>query len=401
MNLSGKKIILGITGSIAAYKTASLTRLLVQAGAEVQIVMTHTAQDFITPLTLSTLSNRPVISQYTHANGTWENHVAWGLWADLLLIAPATAHFMGTCAQGLCPDILSAIYLSARCPVMWAPAMDLDMYTHPATVQNRERLLSFGQHVLESEVGELASGLVGQGRMMEPERIVSHIQAFFNQDPAWAGKNVLITAGPTQEALDPVRFISNHSSGKMGYALAQACQMKGANVTLVSGPVALPPPHGVQIIPVTSAQDMLEATITHHAHQDMVIFSAAVADYAPVDVSATKVKKKANDWSIAMKQNPDIAGTLSQRKKPGQIHVGFALETHQERDFARDKWEKKKFDFLVLNSLQDPGAGFRYDTNQVSLLRPTGDWIDYPLQSKQTLAFALIEQFATAWKSND
>ena len=401
MDLRGKKIILGITGGIAAYKTAQLTRLLVQAGAEVQIVMTHTAQEFITPLTLATLSKRPVITQYTQANGTWENHVEWGLWADLLLIAPATAHFMATCAQGLCPDVLSAIYLSARCPVMWAPAMDLDMYTHPATVQNRTTLASFGQIILPAEEGELASGLVGQGRMMEPERIVSHIQGHFCLDETWGGKKVLITAGPTQEALDPVRFISNHSTGKMGYALAQACQMKGADVTLVSGPVALAPPWGVHMISVTTAQDMLAATSAHHATQDLVIFSAAVADYAPAEVAQTKVKKNTSDWSIALKQNPDIASILGQQKKKGQIHVGFALETHQERDFARGKWEKKKFDYLVLNSLQDPGAGFRYDTNRVSLLLPTGTWVDFPLQSKKTLAFALIEQFATAWKSND
>lgn len=401
MDLRGKKIILGITGGIAAYKTAQLTRLLVQAGAEVQIVMTHTAQEFITPLTLATLSKRPVITQYTQANGTWENHVEWGLWADLLLIAPATAHFMATCAQGLCPDVLSAIYLSARCPVMWAPAMDLDMYTHPATVQNRTTLASFGQIILPAEEGELASGLVGQGRMMEPERIVSHIQNHFCLDETWRGKKVLITAGPTQEALDPVRFISNHSTGKMGYALAQACQMKGADVTLVSGPVALAPPWGVHVISVTTAQDMLAATSAHHATQDLVIFSAAVADYAPAEVAQTKVKKNTSDWSIALKQNPDIASILGQQKKKGQIHVGFALETHQERDFARGKWEKKKFDYLVLNSLQDPGAGFRYDTNRVSLLLPTETWVDFPLQSKKTLAFALIEQFATAWKSND
>lgn len=400
MTLHGKKIILGITGSIAAYKAAALTRLLVQAGAEVQVVMTDAAQEFITPLTLSTLSKRPVITQYTHEDGTWENHVAWGMWADLILIAPATAHFIASCAQGLCPNVLSALYLSAKCPVMWAPAMDLDMYIHPASVQNRDRLVSFGNIMLESESGELASGLVGQGRMMEPERILHHVQSFFYQDPSWIGKKVLITAGPTQEAIDPVRFISNHSSGKMGYALAKACQMKGAQVTLVSGPVSIPFPEGVEGISVISAQDMLKTTQMHHAEQDVVIFSAAVADYAPADIATEKVKKKADDWAITLKQNPDIAGTLAHQKKPEQLHIGFALETHHEREFARGKWEKKKFDFLVLNSLQDAGAGFRYDTNRVSLLNPKGEWQDFPLQSKQSLAFALLDQFSTVWTSN-
>ena len=401
MTLEGKKIILGVTGSIAAYKSASLVRLLVQDGAEVQVVMTHTAHEFITPLTLSTLSKRPVITQYTHANGTWENHVEWGMWADLIVIAPATAHFMGTCAQGLCPDVLSAIYLSAKCPVMWAPAMDLDMYIHPATQENRARLKSFGNQILEAESGELASGLVGQGRLMEPERIVHHIQSFFNADPLWKNKRVLITAGPTQEAIDPVRYISNHSTGKMGFALAKACQQKGAKVTLISGPVSIPFPEGVQVIPVVSAQEMMQAAVDNNAQQDLVIFSAAVADYAPSEVSSRKVKKSATDWSISLKQNPDVAGTLAFQKKPGQIHVGFALETHQERDYARKKWEKKKFDFLVLNSLQDAGAGFRYDTNRVSLLNPAGNWIEFPLQSKQTLAFDLLDQFSTVWTTSN
>lgn len=414
MSLSGKRILLGVSGSIAAYKAAFLVRLLVKAGAEVRVVMTASAKEFITPLTLATLSKNPVLSELTTADGTgtWNNHVELGLWADAMLVAPASARTLARCAQGLADDLLSVVYLSARCPVFFAPAMDLDMYQHPATAENLRRLASYGNHLIDAESGELASGLVGQGRMTEPERIVEFLEEFFDSENTpnrivgphlkgakntrqvapFRGLGVLITAGPTQEAIDPVRFISNHSTGKMGYALAEALAEAGAAVTLVSGPVHLPQPSTLaEFVAVRSAQEMFEATEARFAKADVVILSAAVADYTPAHPADRKIKKKEATFTIELAKTVDIAATLGAQKRPGQVVVGFALETDHELENARLKLERKNLDLIVLNSLQDPGAGFGHDTNRVTLLFRNGETRNFELKPKREVARDLME----------
>lgn len=392
--IQGKKIILGITGSIAAYKTAILTRLLVKEGAEVQIIMTPDAHEFVTPLTLSTLSKRPVLTNFSlDETGVWNNHVELGLWADLLLIAPASANTLAKCANGLCDNLLIATYLSARCPVAFAPAMDLDMYQHPSVTENIKKLESFGNIIYEATSGELASGLEGKGRMQEPEVLVEFIEKHFNTKKKLRQKKVLITAGPTNEAIDPVRFIGNHSSGKMGYALAKACADEGAEVTLVSGPSALIPPDKIKkFIRVQSAQEMYEATQEHYDSTDIVIFAAAVADYKPKTVATEKIKKKANSMSIEMEKTIDIAKTLGQLKKPHQLNVGFALETENEEKNAKGKLQNKNFDLIVLNSLRDENAAFGHDTNKVKIYGQSGLVLDSELLQKSKVAELILAQ---------
>ncbi|WP_026953308.1 bifunctional phosphopantothenoylcysteine decarboxylase/phosphopantothenate--cysteine ligase CoaBC [Algoriphagus mannitolivorans] len=394
MNLKGKRILLGVTGSIAAYKSAFLTRLLVKSGAEVQIIMSASALDFITPLTLSTLSKRPVYSEFSDKKtGEWTNHVELGLWADLFIIAPASANTIGKFANGLCDNLLSATYLSARCPVMMAPAMDLDMYQHPSVRTNLEKLTSFGNLILDAESGELASGLSGQGRMMEPEHILHHVERFFSTSKEFSGKKVLVTLGPTQEALDPVRFISNHSSGKMGLAIAKAFQSKGAEVHVVSGPVSIPlEKEGFHLYPIRSAQEMYEASSKLHALMDICVFTAAVADYAPATVAPEKIKKSDPTLSLDLVKNVDIAFELGKNKKPNQIHVGFALETENEEANAKAKMQKKNFDLVVLNSTKEEGAGFQHDTNKVKIFSKTGPVVQSELLPKSAIAKMILNE---------
>jgi phosphopantothenoylcysteine decarboxylase / phosphopantothenate---cysteine ligase len=366
--LQGKKILLGITGSIAAYKTTLLVRLLVKEGATVQVIFSESAHDFVTPLTLATLSGRPVLTHFVaDANGTWNNHVEWGLWADIFLIAPATANTLAHCAQGFCNNLLQAIYLSARCPVWFAPAMDLDMYQHPATKANLQQLQSFGNHIIEARTGQLASGLNGQGRMAEPEELLEILKnALNNNQQPLAGKKVLISAGPTYEPLDPVRFIGNHSSGKMGYALANTASKLGAEVTLVSGPSALEKPHVAHFISVGSAAEMYTA-VMKHTDYDIAIMAAAVADYTPLNIATEKIKKQDATFELLLTKTTDIASELGKLKTGTQILVGFALETEAEEVHARQKLAKKNLDIIVLNSLNDPGAGFKTDTNKITI----------------------------------
>lgn len=386
------RIILGITGSIAAYKAAALTRLLVKQGDEVQVLMTEAAAAFITPLTLSTLSKRPVYTDVRSEAG-WNNHVELGLWADALLIAPASANTLAKLANGLCDNILSAVYLSARCPVFLAPAMDVDMWRHPATRDNLARLQARGARLIPVEHGELASGLVGEGRMAEPETIVETLNRFFAQQQDLTGKQALVTAGPTHEALDPVRFIGNHSTGKMGIALAEALARRGAQVTLVLGPTphrpALP---GIQTVPVTSAQEMYDACVPLFQHTDIAVLAAAVADYRPKNVSDTKIKKSGDALQLELVKTTDIAAALGREKKSGQLLIGFALETDNETAHAQAKLDKKNFDFIVLNSLRDAGAGFGYDTNKISILYRDGRRLDFPLKAKTAAADDIVDE---------
>jgi phosphopantothenoylcysteine decarboxylase/phosphopantothenate--cysteine ligase len=397
--LAGKRILLGVTGSISAYKSAFLVRLLVKAGADVQVVMTESAQTFITPLTLATLSKRPVLTQFV-ANaqtGEWTNHVELGLWADVLVIAPASARTLARCANGLADDLLSAVYLSARCPVFFAPAMDLDMYQHPATTGNLARLRSFGNQLINAEYGELASGLVGEGRLAEPETIVQTLIAHFSRRPELVRRHILITAGPTQEPIDPVRYISNHSTGKMGYAIARAFALAGAQVTLVSGPTALPlPAPGIRRIDVRSAKDMFEATAAEFPSADLLILNAAVADYTPLHVADRKIKKKASEFALDLTRTTDIAATLGARKQPGQWLMGFALETDNEHANALDKLQRKHLDWIVLNSLRDTGAGFGYDTNKITVMDKAGQTHEFALKSKDAVAQDLLDLVARA-----
>lgn len=397
MNLTGKKILLGVTGSIAAYKAAHLTRLLIKSGAEVQIIMSTSAFDFITPLTLATLSKRPVLSQFKKdETGEWNNHVELGLWADLFLVAPLSANTLAKFALGICDNLLAAVYLSARCPVMVAPAMDLDMYQHPAVQYNLNRLEGFGHEVLHAESGELASGLSGQGRMMEPEHIIGHIQSFFKGNDDFKGKKVLITMGPTLEALDPVRFISNHSSGKMGMAIAEEFSRRGAEVFVVSGPIALKvSKEKFHWNSVTSADEMYEVAAALHPKVDICIFTAAVADYAPAQIAPEKIKKDSALISISLRKNVDIALELGKMKRVNQIHVGFALETENEAANAKAKLKKKNFDLIVLNSAKVEGAGFKVDTNQVELFGADGRSVHSELASKTTIAALILDQIKT------
>ncbi|UHG89365.1 bifunctional phosphopantothenoylcysteine decarboxylase/phosphopantothenate--cysteine ligase CoaBC [Spirosoma oryzicola] len=407
--MNGKRILLGVTGSISAYKSALLVRLLVKAGADVQVVMTQSAQEFITPLTLATLSKRPALSAFVNdASGSWNNHVELGLWADALVIAPASAHTLARCAHGFCDDLLSAVYLSAKCPVFFAPAMDLDMYRHATTIENLQRLESYGNHIIRAEHGELASGLVGEGRLAEPETIVQRLESFWNQEaqqfnsdhsnssfPVGSGpllnKHVLITAGPTQEAIDPVRYISNHSTGKMGYAIARAFAQTGAQVTLVSGPTALPLPHpSVRRIDVRSAKEMFEASQAVFPVADVVVLSAAVADYTPVYVAEQKIKKKENQFSLELTKTTDIAATLGSQKRSDQFLMGFALETNNERENALKKLKSKHLDWIVLNSLRDQGAGFGHDTNKITVIDKDEQTHEFALKTKDEVAQDLV-----------
>ena len=398
MNLEGKRILVGVTGSIAAYKTAILTRLLIKSGAEVQLVATMAALDFITPLTLATLSKRPVFSTFFEKNsGQWHNHVELGLWADLFLVAPLSANTLAKFAQGGSDNLLTATYLSCRCPVMLAPAMDLDMYQHPSVRANLEKVASFGNIVLDAETGELASGLSGQGRMMEPEHILEQVIQFFNPKKDFLGKKVMITLGPTQEALDPVRFLSNHSSGKMGYALAKAFEAQGAEVYLVVGPVSLKlDENRFQIRGVTTASEMFEAAKALHAQMDLVVFAAAVADFRPENPVAQKIKKAGEELTLRLVPNVDLAFELGKIKRANQFHVGFALETEQEEVNAKAKLVRKNFDLVVLNSAVEAGAGFKYDTNQVRIFHKSGREVSTALLPKESIAALILEEVKNA-----
>lgn len=399
MNLKGKKILIGVSGSIAAYKSALLVRLLVKADAQVKVIMTASATEFITPLTLATLSKNPVLSTFTkNDQGEWNNHVEFGLWADAMVIAPATARTLSKCASGNCDDLLTAVYLSARCPVFFAPAMDLDMFHHPSTQHNINTLSGYGNHFIAPEYGELASGLVGDGRLAEPETIVSVLSAYFSKQPAARSKRVLITAGPTVEPIDPVRFISNRSSGKMGYAIAEAFAAAGALVTLVSGPTDLRLRHpGIRKIDVESAGQMFDATQAEFEGSDLVIFAAAVADYTPRHVAEQKIKKQGESMSLDLAKTVDIAGTLGKSKKAGQMLIGFALETEREQEYAMDKLARKNLDYIILNSLNDPGAGFAHDTNKITVIDKDRHVRQFDLKTKEDVAQDILNIVLAQW----
>ncbi|CAN5191565.1 bifunctional phosphopantothenoylcysteine decarboxylase/phosphopantothenate--cysteine ligase CoaBC [soil metagenome] len=393
--LAGKNILLGITGSIAAYKCAFLVRLLVKQGANVRVVMTAAAQQFITPLTLSTLSKNPVLTEYADENGNWNSHVELGLWADVMLIAPASANTLAKLAHGLCDNLLTATYLSTRCQVVVSPAMDLDMYQHPSTLNNLKKIRSFGNLVIPATNGELASGLVGEGRMAEPEDIITFLEehVFYPHQDVLKGKKVLITAGPTVEAIDPVRYISNHSTGKMGFALAQQFIQMGAEVTLIKGPTLQQPQlsGNVTVIEVGSAAEMFDATTRAFTGKDITVMAAAVADYTPADVAERKIKKDGQNLELQLVKTRDILAELGRNKAPGQILVGFALETNDEEQHAQEKLKKKNLDLIVLNSLRDPGAGFGHDTNRVTLLNNKGEKKQFELKSKNEVALDIIK----------
>ena len=395
MQLQGKKIVLGVTGSIAAYKAALLVRLLVKEGAEVQVVMTPSAKEFITPLTLSTLSGKGVISEFFYStDGTWNSHVELGLWADAMIVAPATASTIGKMASGIADNMLVTTYLSMKAPVFVAPAMDLDMFAHPSTQRNLDILRSYGNHIIEPASGELASHLSGKGRMEEPGIIVEKLKDFFLTNSPLAGKRLLITAGPTYEKIDPVRFIGNYSSGKMGFAIARECALLGADVTLIAGPVALSTPHpSIKRIDVESAQEMCAAAVDEFPQCDAAILSAAVADYRPAEQAEQKIKRTADNMNIELKPNPDIAATLGASKRQGQVLAGFALETDNAETNARLKLQKKNLDFIVLNSLQDEGAGFAVDTNKVTIIDKDGK-VGYALKSKSEVARDIVEHLS-------
>lgn len=396
--LKGKHIVLGITGGIAAYKSAYLLRLLIKAGAEVQVVMTPSAKEFITPVTLSALSGKPVVSEFFTANtGEWHSHVDLGLWADAMVIAPATASTIGKMANGVADNMLVTTYLSAKAPVFVAPAMDLDMMAHPSTCRNLQLLKSYGNHIIEPAVGELASHLVGKGRMEEPENIVKALEEFFAKQKTLSGKKVLVTAGPTYEKIDPVRFIGNYSSGKMGYAIAEEAASRGAEVTLVSGPVDIKVSgRGINVVKVESARQMLEACEAHFGDSDIAVMCAAVADYAPAHSSDKKIKREGHDAPvIELVKNPDIAKTLGEAKRPGQILVGFALETDHEETNAQGKLASKHLDMIVLNSLRDAGAGFGTDTNKVTIYTADGRALPFSMKSKAEVAGDILDTIET------
>ncbi len=392
--LKGKHIILGITGGIAAYKCATLTRLLIKAGAEVQVIMTPNAKQFIQPLTLSTLSGKPVISEFFTANtGQWNSHVDLGLWADALIIAPATASTIGKMANGVADNMLVTTYLSAKAPVFVAPAMDLDMMRHPSTVRNIELLRSYGNHIIEPAEGELASHLVGKGRMEEPENIVKVLDQYFAVGEDLQGKHVLITAGPTVEKIDPVRYISNFSSGKMGFALAEECASRGALVTLVTGPVSLKTENAnIKRIDVMTAVEMHDAVMQNLPASDAVILCAAVADYRVENVADKKIKREKDTAPvIQLAPNPDIARAVGQAKRPKQVTVGFALETDNEQVNAQSKLERKNLNFIVMNSLRDKNAGFQVDTNKVTIFTDKGETIEGECKSKRDVAHDIVD----------
>ena len=394
----GKKIILGITGSIAAYKAAYLIRAFVKKGAEVQVVMTEAAKEFITPLTLSTLSSKPVISQFfSNRDGTWNSHVDLGLWADAMLIAPATASTIGKMANGIADNMLITTYLSCKAPVFVAPAMDLDMYAHSATQQNLERLRSFGNHIIEPAEGELASHLIGKGRMEGPDRIVHVLEDFFASGNDLRKKKILITAGPTHEKIDPVRYIGNYSSGKMGFALAEACAQRGAEVQLITGPVLLKTVHPqIRRTDVESADEMYEAATKVFPNIDAAILCAAVADYRPERQASEKLKREENEtMTLSLVRNKDIAQALGEKKRPDQVVAGFALETTEGIQYAQAKLMRKNLDMIVLNSLEDEGAGFRCDTNRITIIDREGNIENFPVKNKSEVAVDIVLKLKT------
>ncbi len=390
--LEGKKILLGVTGSIAAYKSALITRLLVKAGAEVRVLMTPAAKDFITPLTLSTLSKNHVLTDL-FSEGDWANHVMLGRWADVMLIAPLSCNTLAKMANGQCDNLLMATYLSATCPVVVAPAMDEDMWHHPSTSANLEKLNSYGNYVIPVEKGELASGLYGDGRMAEPEEIIRYVHENFFLQKDLKGKKVLVTAGPTYEPIDPVRFIGNHSSGKMGIAISQELASRGAEVSLIMGPSTMQPMGpGIRLTKVNTAEEMYEACMNAFSKTDVAIMSAAVADYTPANRSAEKIKKVSEGFTVDLVKTKDILKNLGERKKNGQILVGFALETDNEREYAWNKLRSKNADLIVMNSLKDPGAGFGHDTNKITIFEKNGNEIAYEMKPKQQVARDIVDR---------
>ncbi len=393
MTLKGKHILLGVTGSIAAYKAALLIRALVKEGAEVKVVMTPMAKQFITPLTLATLSKNPIVVDfYNPENGDWNSHVSLGMWADLFLIAPATAATMGKMVTGVADNLLITTYLSAKCPVAIAPAMDLDMYKHPSTQENMKTLAQRGVIIIEPASGELASGLEGKGRMEEPEKIVSHVEAIFARNGSLAGKNLLITAGPTCEDIDPVRYITNHSSGKMGYAIAHEAANRGAKVRIVSGPVSIRLDHpNVSVLPVTSAQQMFEAVKENVDGADIVVLCAAVADFTVAEKADKKIKREKSDYNLLLTPTQDIAAWVGANRKEGTFITGFALETNDELENAKGKLARKNLDMIVLNSMQDKGAGFKTDTNKITIIARDGSVENFPLKSKEQVAADILD----------
>lgn len=390
--LAGKKILVAVTGSIAAYKSLLLVRLLKKESCEVKVIMSPAASHFVSPLSFSTLSGNPVAIDLFE-EGVWNNHVELGMWADVMVIAPATANTLAKASQGLCDNLILAAYLSAKCPVVFCPAMDLDMYKHPATHGNLERLRSFGNKIIEARYGELASGLVGEGRLAEPEEIVSYLEELLQDDHSLAGMHFVVTAGPTYEALDPVRFIGNHSSGKMGISIAKALASKGGLVTLVLGPSNLDA-QGPRITTIrcTSADQMFRAVSDAYDGCSAAIFAAAVADYKPALIAEQKIKKNDSSFTVELVKNVDIAAELGKTKPAGVVHVGFALETENEEANAKAKLARKNFDFLVLNSLQDEGAGFKHDTNKIKIIDKNGFVTDYPLKSKDQVAIDIVDK---------
>jgi len=390
MNLKDKKILLGVSGSIAAYKTAMLVRLLVKEGAKVKVIMTHAATDFVTPLTLSTLSRNEVLYELSD-NASWANHVMLGRWADIMLIAPLSCNTLSKMAHGICDNLLMAVYLSATCPVAVAPAMDEDMWKHASTTENRNKINSFGNMLLPVNNGELASGLIGEGRMAEPEEILRWLLDYFQKKNELSGKNVLITAGPTYEHIDPVRFIGNYSSGKMGIALAEEAVNRGANVTLVLGPTFEPVPNGIDVIRVKSATEMFEQCTARFSKINIAILSAAVADYAPVKVAKEKIKKTEDHFELGLQKTPDILKTLGSQKKAGQFLVGFALETNNEKENALKKLKQKNADIIVLNSLADKGSGFGHNSNKITIFDNNGKELAFELKPKKQVAKDIID----------
>lgn len=395
--LASKHIVLGVTGGIAAYKSVTLLRLLTKAGAEVQVVMTPSAKQFVTPVTFSSLSQKPVVSEFFTANtGEWHSHVDLGLWADAMVIAPATASTIGKMANGVADNMLVTTYLSAKSPVFVAPAMDLDMMAHPSTQRNIELLKSYGNHIIEPASGELASGLTGRGRMEEPENIVAALERFFSPTQDLAGKHVMITAGPTHEPIDPVRFIGNSSSGKMGRALAAEALRRGARVTVISCPVAISYPAGADVVGVTTALEMRDEAVSRFPDADIAVMCAAVADYRPASCADHKIKRSGVDeMTLTLVRNPDIAATLGAMKRSGQRLVGFALETDHAEDNGRDKLASKNLDMIVVNSLEDAGAGFGVDTNRVTMLTADGRRLQGALKSKDGVAADIFDVIAT------
>ena len=393
--LKGKKIVLGITGSIAAYKSCLIIRALIKHGAEVQVVITPSGKEFITPITLSALTHKPVISEFfSQRDGTWHSHVDLGLWADAMLIAPCTASTLGKMAHGVADNMLITTYLSMKAPVFIAPAMDLDMFQHPSTQANLQQLKSYGNHIIEPASGFLASGLEGKGRMEEPEKIVEQLDIFFNSSADLQGKHIMITAGPTYEKIDPVRFIGNYSSGKMGYALAEECYRRGAEVTLISGPVSLSCSEGIRRIDVESCKEMYEQATKAFPQQHAAILCAAVADFKPENVAETKIKREKDDLLLRLKPTQDIASTLGKMKTSDQRIVAFALETNDEEQNAKHKLEKKNADFIVMNSTRNPGTTFQSDENQITIIHKEGKK-EYAKKPKTDVAKDIVDELAT------